>query len=71
MELTADDLKPLLARLSHEERVRLARLALAQNHPRGSEDRDAYLRHPVGAEEFSTDASDPLAWDAEGWDEIR
>lgn len=61
MEVTADDLLPLVAKLSPEERSRLLRLALAAG------DAAAYEAVPSGPEEF-TDVDDPLAWDAEGWD---
>jgi hypothetical protein len=61
--LTADDLLPLIAKLSNEERHRLLRLAFRQ----GSTDADAYAAQPVTPDEFGSD-DDPLAWEAEGWE---
>jgi hypothetical protein len=63
--LTADDLLPLIAKLSNEERHRLLRLAF----PQGSTDADAYATQPVTPDEFGSD-DDPLAWEAEGWEGI-
>jgi hypothetical protein len=64
--LTAEDLLPLIAKLSSEERHRLLKLVLRQ----GGSDGDAYAAHPVTTDEFATDhdGDDPLAWDAEGWE---
>ena len=71
MQLTAEELKPLLGKLSHEERVRLARMALARPQDRSSSDAHAYERHPIGPDEFSTDEPDPFAWESTGWDHIK
>lgn len=64
-ELKADDILPLIARLSREERRRLFRLALGQ----GKTDAQAYAAQPPREDEFSSD-EDSLAWEAEGWEEI-
>jgi hypothetical protein len=64
-ELTADDLMPLIEKLSVEERRRLLRFALT----RGDDDSQAYADEPVRDGEFTSDI-DPLAWDADGWEGI-
>jgi hypothetical protein len=64
--LTADDLLPLIAKLPHDEQVRLAQLALRAARD-GTRDAAAYQRTPVRADEFSQD-EDGAAWDAEGWE---
>jgi hypothetical protein len=64
--LSAEDIFPLVDCLSPHERLRLLRLIAAR--PSG-EDREAYRAIPPRDEEFSTD-QDPLAWDAEGWEDI-
>jgi hypothetical protein len=63
--LTADDILPLVACLTPQERVRLLRLIKV---PIGS-DAAAYSSVPVTADEFSAD-DDPLAWDADGWENV-
>jgi hypothetical protein len=63
--LTADDLLPLIAKLSSEERHRLLRLAFRQGHT----DADAYAAEPPTADEFGGD-EDALGWDAEGWEGV-
>ena len=63
--LTADDILPLVASLTPEERVRLLRLiALTQGA-----DASVYKSLPPSRDEFSAD-EEPLAWDAEGWDDL-
>ena len=64
--LHAEDVFPLVDRLSPQERVRLLRLISLRP---ATGDGDAYLALPTRHDEFSTD-TDPLAWDAEGWEEI-
>ena len=64
--LTADDILPLVACLTSQERIRLLRLI---KPARGSEDRDIYRVLPAAAAEFSTD-DEPLSWDAEGWENL-
>ena len=63
--LTADDLLPLVASLTPKERVRLLRLIAL---PRGP-DASVYRSAPPSGDEFSAD-EEPLAWDAEGWEDV-
>lgn len=60
---------PLVLKLPHEEQVRLAKLALHAASGAGSEDARAYASLPPAVEEFAV-AEEPLAWEAEGWDEF-
>jgi len=63
--MTAEDILPLVAHLTVQERIRLIRLIA------GQADTDAaaiYGAMPPGWDEFSTD-EDPLSWDAEGWED--
>jgi hypothetical protein len=64
-ELKADDILPLIAKLSREERRRLFRLALGQ----GRTDAQAYAAQSPRDDEFFSD-EDSLVWEAEGWEEI-
>jgi hypothetical protein len=64
--LRAEDLFPLVDRLSPQERLRLLRLISLRP---AAADRDAYLALPPRHDEFSSD-TDPLAWDADGWEGI-
>jgi hypothetical protein len=61
--LSAEDLLPLVDRLSPQERLRL--LGLISLRP-AADDREAYRALPPHRDEFSSD-TDPLAWDADGW----
>jgi hypothetical protein len=63
--LTADDLLPLVASLTPQERVRLLRLIAS---PQGA-DAPVYRSLPPSRDEFSSD-DEPLAWDAEGWEVV-
>ena len=63
---TAEDFLPLLSTLSTHERVRLVRLLVQQTT---SSDPNAYTLMPPGDDEFSSD-EEPLAWEAEGWEEF-
>ncbi len=57
-----------LASLTPEERARvLAAAAQRLRHTQAST--GAYLAVPPASDEFTTD-EDPLAWEAEGWDEF-
>jgi hypothetical protein len=62
--LTADEILPLIACLSSEEKARLLRLIVAPQSPN-----EGYRRRPPSADEFSGD-EDQLAWDAEGWESV-
>ena len=63
--LTADDILPLVASLTPLERVRLLRLMAL---PHGA-DAPVYRSVPPSRDEFSAD-EEPLAWDAEGWEDV-
>jgi len=63
--LTADDILPLVASLTPEERVRLLRL-IALPHGVGA---SVYRSVPPSRAEFSAD-EEPLAWDADGWEDV-
>src|ERR1035441_1942922 len=63
--LTADDILPLVASLTPRERVRLLRLIAL---PQGS-DAPVYRSVPPSRDEFSAD-DEPLAWDADGWEDV-
>lgn len=67
--LTARDLLPLIRKLTHDEQVRLARLALSAAAAAG-DDAAAYRARPEGEAEFSAE-DDALAWESEGWDDFR
>lgn len=62
--LTADEILPLVARLSPNEKARL--LKLLKVHPDAAK---AYAASTPGPDEFSGD-DDGLSWDAEGWEDI-
>jgi hypothetical protein len=66
--LSASDFWPLILKLPHDERVLLAKLALraaAQDDSAAP----AYAAAPPAPDEFSSD-DEPLAWEAEGWEEF-
>ena len=63
--LTADDILPLVACLTPQERVRLLRLI--QTGQASEPDADNRLR--PGQDEFAS-AEEPLIWDAEGWENV-
>jgi hypothetical protein len=62
---TADEILSLVQKLAPQERVRLIRL-LAQSAGGGA---SAYALLAPSADEFSSD-EEPLAWDAEGWEDV-
>ena len=61
--LSADDILPLVASLTPKERVRLLRLIASSQ----GADASIYRSVPASRDEFSAD-EEPLAWDAEGWE---
>lgn len=63
--LTADDVLPLVASLTPRERIRLLRLIAL----RPGADAPVYQSVPPSRDEFSAD-DDPLAWEAEGWEDV-
>jgi len=63
--LTADDILPLVASLTPQERVRLLRLIAL---PQGA-DAPVYRSVPPSRDEFSSD-EEPLGWDADGWEDV-
>ena len=65
--LTASDFWPLILKLPHDERVRLAKLALrAAAH---DDSAAAYAAARPAPDEFCSD-DDPLAWEGQGWEEF-
>jgi hypothetical protein len=64
---TADDLLPLVDDLTPRERVRLLRLMTSKSNASAAA---AYDSAPPGRDEFSAD-EDPLAWEAEGWEDLE
>jgi hypothetical protein len=64
--LTADDIKPLVASLTDSERIRLLRWIAS---PHGA-DASSYSAAPPTSAEFSGD-DDPIAREADGWEEFR
>ena len=64
--LTADDIIPLVASLTPQERLRLLRLIAG---PQGS-DAPVYRSASPSRDEFSAD-EEPLAWDAGGWEDVH
>lgn len=62
--LTADDILPIVASLTMQERTRLLRLISAKA---AESPLEAYQVAPVGRDEFSSD-EDPLSWESEGWE---
>lgn len=63
--LTADDVLPLVQRLTPQERFRLLQLITAS--PRG--DASSYKSIGIRPDEFSSD-EDSLSWEGEGWENI-
>jgi hypothetical protein len=62
--LSADDILPLVASLTPKERVRLLQLIATQGA-----DAPIYRSVPPAREEFSSE-EEPLAWEAEGWEDL-
>jgi hypothetical protein len=63
--LTADELLPLVKHLTIPERARLITLIGASSE----DDTAAYRMMPPRPDEFSSDTG-PLAWDADGWENL-
>jgi hypothetical protein len=63
--LTASDFWPLTLKLPHDERVRLAKLALRAAH----DDSGAYAAATPAPDEFSSD-EEPLSCEGQGWEEF-
>ncbi len=63
---TAEELIPHLTALPPDELVRLVRLILQQPD---IGDAIKYALMPPGENEFSSDQN-PIAWDADGWEEF-
>lgn len=61
---TVEEILPLIAVHVPEDRALLIRLALQLSH----QDAATYQALPPRPHEFSSDHTDPLAWDAEGWE---
>jgi len=64
--MTADDILPLVANLTPQERARLLRLITSRP---SADAAAAYGAAPPQRDEFSTD-EEPLAWEAEGWEDV-
>lgn len=71
--IKAEDLWPLLLRMSSEERRYLARLALAEKVlPIEAGDGERYAAMPARVDEFSTDrAEEPMSWESDGWEDVE
>ena len=70
MHVTVEDLLPLVAKLTKEERVRLSRLALlVTTDEERTTAAEPYRARPVLDQEFG-DSEDPLSWDGEGWEGV-
>jgi hypothetical protein len=63
--LTAEDILPLVASMTPQERTRLLRLIAL---PQGA-DASMYGSVPPSRDEFSAD-EEPLTWEAEGWEDV-
>jgi hypothetical protein len=64
-QLRADDIVPLIAALTPQERARLLRLIV---RPQG-DDASLYDAMPAAKEEFSSD-EEPLAWEGDEWENV-
>jgi hypothetical protein len=70
--LKAEDLWPVVARMPRTERVRLARMALVKgNLPPDAGDAERYAAVPVGEDEFDAAGEDMMAWEADGWEDVK
>jgi hypothetical protein len=64
--MTVEELLPLVAGLTPRDRARLLRMIAASPEVSAAA---AYKVMPPSADEFSSD-EDPLAWEANGWEEV-
>jgi len=64
--LTADDVLPIVASLTLNEKARLLRLISARSTESAA---SAYRAIPSARDEFASD-TDALAWDGEGWENV-
>ncbi len=64
-QLTADDIIPLIAALTPQERARLLRLIA---EPRTG-DASIYQAIPPASQEFSA-GGEPLAWESDDWENV-
>ena len=64
--MTVDDILPLVANLTPQER---ARLWQPMSSRPSADAASGYGALPPGEEEFLTD-DEPLAWEAEGWEQF-
>ena len=64
-QLRADDVVPLIAALTPEERTRLLRLIARPQ----SDDASLYQAMPTTKGEFSAD-EEPLAWEGDDWTNV-
>lgn len=64
--LTADDVLPIVAALTPNEKARLLRLISSRSAESAAA---AYRDAPVSKDEFSSDI-EPLSWDGGGWEEV-
>ena len=68
----AEDLWPLVSKLPREERIRLVRRALvADILPDTATDAERYRVMPVHPGEFDAGNDDPMAWEADGWEDVK
>ena len=64
-QLTVDDIVPLIAALTPQERTRLLRLIAKPQR----DDASLYRAIPPTNEEFSAEG-EPLAWEGEDWENV-
>jgi hypothetical protein len=64
-QLTVEDIVPLVAALTPQERLRLLRLMVGHSNDDGL----LYKTIPTAPDEFSSEG-DPLDWDSEGWENL-
>jgi hypothetical protein len=71
MPVTVEDLLPLVAKLTRDERIRLAQLALKASALEEREGpAEVYRIAQVQGHEVA-DREDPLSWESGGWESIE